>query len=198
MNVVFAVLLIGGLVLVAISSPQSLLSVLLDGTSAAVNLALRLAAVYALWMGILQIVEDSGADRYLARLYRPLLRRMFAGESERTRYLIGMNLTANLLGLGAAATPLGIAAVESMSHGEEAATDNMILFFVMNVTAVSLVPTTVMALRAQHGSANPADILLPGLLSAVLTAVFGVGMVLLVRLVARKIPKRTHRKRCKA
>ena len=197
MNVVFAVLLIAGVLLVAVSSPASLLSVLLEGTASAVTLCLRLAGVYALWMGILQIVEDSGADRRLSVLYRPLLSRLFAGESERTRTLIGLNLTANLLGLGAAATPLGIAAVESMHRGGDAATDNMILFFVLNVTAVSLLPTTVMALLASHGAANPADVVLPSLLSSACTAAFGVLAVWLCRLVARKIPPRIRLLRCK-
>lgn len=197
MNVVFAVLLIAGVVLVTVSSPSSLLTVLLDGTSSAVTLAIRLAGVYALWMGILQIAEDSGAAGKLARLYRPLLSRLFRGESEETKALIGLNLTANLLGLGAAATPLGIAAVESMSRGEETATDNMILFFILNVTAVQLLPTTAMALLASHGAANPSSIVLPSLLSSLLTAFFGVAMVLLCRLVARKAPLRRGLKPCK-
>lgn len=197
MNVVFAVLWILGVLLVAVSAPESLLSVLLEGTSSAVTLAIRLAGVYALWMGVLQIAEDSGAARFLARLYRPLLSRFFRGESDETRALIGLNLTANLLGLGAAATPLGISAVESMSRGEEAATDNMILFFILNVTAVQLLPTTAMALLASHGAASPAGIVLPSLLSSVLTAFFGVLAVFICRLVARKVPLRKGLKPCK-
>jgi len=197
MNVVFAVMWIVGVLLVAVSSPSSLLSVMLEGTSSAVTLAIRLAGVYALWMGILQIAEDSGAARFLSRLYRPLLSRLFRGESEETKALIGLNLTANLLGLGAAATPLGISAVESMSRGEEAATDNMILFFILNVTAVQLLPTTAMALLASHGAHSPADIVLPSLLSSVLTAFFGICAVFLCRLVARKIPLRYRPKPCK-
>lgn len=197
MNVVFAVLWILGVLLVAVAAPESLLSVLLEGTSSAVTLAIRLAGVYALWMGVLQIAEDSGAARFLARLYRPLLSRFFRGESDETRALIGLNLTANLLGLGAAATPLGISAVESMSHGEEAATDNMIMFFILNVTAVQLLPTTAMALLASHGAASPAGIVLPSLLSSVLTAFFGVLAVFLCRLAARKVPLRKGLKPCK-
>lgn len=197
MNVVFALLVVSSLAVLAWTAPQSVLSVLLDGTASAVTLSIRLVGVYALWMGVLQIAADSGLDRRLARVYRPLLARMFRGESERTRMLIGLNLTANLLGLGAAATPLGIAAVESMSHGEDKATDGMILFFILNVTAVQLLPTTVMALRASHGVANPADILLPGLISSCLTALCGVGMVYLCRFVARKIPPRRGHNTCK-
>ncbi|MBQ4443357.1 MAG: hypothetical protein II896_01685 [Clostridia bacterium] len=195
MNVVFAILLIAGVVLLAVSSPSSLLGVMLDGTAAAVSLSLRLTGVYALWMGVSQIAEDSGADRFLAKLYRPLLSRLFRGESERTQALVGLNLTANFLGLGAAATPLGIAAVESMSKGEEVATDNMILFFILNVTAVQLLPTTVMALLVSHGAKEASSIVLPSLLSSVLTAAFGVTAVFLCRFVARKIPLRTRKNR---
>ena len=197
MNVVFAILLIAGVLLMALSDPSSLLSVLLEGTASAVTLSLRLAGVYALWMGVLQILEDSGADRRLARLYRPVLARLFAGESERTRTLIGLNLTANLLGLGAAATPMGIAAVESMRKDGAVATDNMILFFVLNVTSVSLLPTTVIALLASHGSADPSAIVLPSLLSSLCTAAFGLAAVFLCRLVARIVPPRPRKLRCK-
>lgn len=198
MNVVFALLLVAGVLLVAVSTPQSLTSVLLSGTTAAVNLAMRLVGVYALWLGLLQITEDSGLSARLARLYRPLLGRMFRGESERARTLIGLNLTANLLGLGAAATPMGIAAMEALSDGRGVATDNMILFFILNVTAVQLVPTTVLALLASHGAANPAAIILPSLLSSLATAAFGVSGVLLARLVSRKLPLRMRKSSCKA
>jgi spore maturation protein A len=197
MNVLFAILLLSGVTLMAFVSPQSLTSVMLSGTAAAVTLSLRLTGVYALWMGLMQIAEDSGIDRKLARLYRPLLSRLFKGESDRTRTLIGLNLTANLLGLGAAATPMGIAAMESMSHGEDYATDNMILFFVLNVTAIQLLPTTIIALRASHGAANPADILLPSLICSCLTAAFGMICVGLCRLLARKGALRIPSKQCK-
>ena len=198
MNVVFAVLLVAGVLLLALTAPSSLLSVLLDGTSAAVSLSLRLVGVYALWTGIAQIAEDAGLDRRLARLYRPVMARLFRGESERTQALVGLNLTANLLGLGAAATPLGIAAVEGMTKGESAATDNMLLFFILNVTSVQLLPTTVLALLTEAGAKNASSIILPSLISSSLTAVCGVLLVFACRFVARKCPIRMRKNRANA
>lgn len=198
MNWVFGLLTLVGVAVLGFLQPQSMTDTLLAGTSKAVGLCLRLVSVYALWMGLLQIAEESGVSDKVAKLYNPLLNRLFRAESPRARTLIGLNLTANLLGLGAAATPLGIAAVESMSHGEEKATDGMILFFVLNVTAVQLLPTTLVSLRASHGSVNPSDIILPSLVASSCTAVCGVVLVFLCRLVARKIGGRTPKKHTKA
>ena len=186
MNILFGLVALVGLVLLAVRDPQNATSTLLAGTQDAVQLALRLVGVYALWMGILRLASQCGLDRGLAKLYNPLLRRLFRGESAQTISLVGLNLTANLLGLGAAATPVGIRAMESMSRGKEEASDNMILFFVLNVTSVQLVPGTVVALRAQSGSASSAYVLLPTLLCSVLTAAFGVGLCLLCRRLSRR------------
>ncbi|MBQ9145942.1 MAG: spore maturation protein [Clostridia bacterium] len=190
MNIVFGLIVICALVLLCIQNPAATMGYLLEGTSEAVNLALKLVAVYALWMGMLKIAERSGIERGVSRLFRPLLRRMFKGESEHTQTLIGMNLTANLLGMGGAATPLGIKAIESMSKGEDHATDSMLLFFVLNLTSVQILPGTIIALRAAAGSATPSDIILPSILSTLITCVISVVLTYVFRFLWRKMESR--------
>ena len=181
MNTVFVLVVGIGLVLLTIHSPQSIPTYLLQGTGQAVKLAINLTAVYALWLGILHLAADCGLDKSLAKAYRPLLKRLLPRETPGTWALVGLNLTANLLGLGSAATPMGIQAIESMSRGQTKASHNMVLFFVLNVTSVQLMPGTVVALRAAHGSANPSAVVLPTLLCSVLSALLGVGLCCLCR-----------------
>lgn len=185
MNIVFGVVVTVGIVLLAIADPASLPAYLLEGTTQGVNLALKLLAVYALWMGILHLASRCGLDKGIAKLYSPLLRRAFPAESNEAISLVGLNLTANLLGLGAAATPLGIRAMQALSRGQEKASDNMILFFVLNVTAVQLLPGTVIALRAATGSASAASVFVPCLVSSLFTALSGVSLCLLCRVFRR-------------
>ena len=174
MNMVFVLVMVVGLVLLTVHDPQSVPTYLVQGTQRAVRLAIDLTAVYAMWMGILHLAADCGLDKGVAKVYRPLLRRLLPRESPHAIGLVGLNLTANLLGLGSAATPLGIQAMEGMSRGKERASHNMILFFVLNVTAVQLIPGTVVALRAAHGSANPSSVVLPTLLASGLSCLLGV------------------------
>ncbi|MCL2811089.1 MAG: hypothetical protein FWD25_04270 [Clostridia bacterium] len=150
----------------------------------AVSLAIRLAGGFAFWSGLMAIVEDSGLARSLARLLAKPLSRLFpgvpmAGEAGQA---ITMNLTANILGLGNAATPMGLKAMRLL--GGEArdavATDAMCLFLVLNASSVQLLPTSVIALRAASGSAEPASILLPTLIATTISTVVGVAACILL------------------
>ena len=187
MNVVFVLLLGLGVLSLALSNPHSVLPALLDGAKQGVDVCLRLTSVYALWMGLMQVVEESGLQDKLSRAFGRVFGKLFKGESPRTHGLIGLNLAANFLGLGGAATPVGIEAMGSMAGDRGEVSDNMILFFVLNVTAVQLVPTTVVSMRAAEGSASAGDVILPTLVVSVLSAVFGVGLCLVCRAVSRRI-----------
>ena len=136
---------------------------LFDGAKSAVTLTLSLAGVLCLWSGILRVMERVGLSGKLAALLRPLLRFLFpqaAADSEAAAALSG-NLTANLLGLGNAATPLGLKAVQRMKRlsGGDRASNEMCRLIVMNTASVQLLPTTVAAVRSSLGAASPFDIL---------------------------------------
>ncbi len=142
---------------------QAVSAAALEGAGAGVRLAISLAGPMLLWSGLSRVMEEAGLTERLARLLRPILRRLFPDSfrDKRTLGSICANVTANLLGLGNAATPLGIEAVRCMKEraGSERATDEMCRFIVMNTASIQLIPATVATVRAASGCASPFDIL---------------------------------------
>ena len=135
----------------------------LEGAASAIRLALGLAGALCLWSGAAKALERAGGMRALARLARPVFRRLFpqTAQDETAMGYLTANVAANLLGLGNAATPMGIAAVRRMQQrsGSARATDEMCRLIVLNTASIQLLPTTVAAVRAANGAAAPFDIL---------------------------------------
>ena len=137
-------------------------SAALDGAAAAVELCLSMAGVMCLWTGVMELMSQCGISDRLSRLFRPLLRRLFpeASRDSETLRAISANVSANMLGLGNAATPLGIRAVRRMACGcNGRAGDELCLFIVLNTASIQLLPTTVAGIRSALGCAAPLDIL---------------------------------------
>ena len=166
--------------------PAGAVAAALRGAENAVSLSIKMLAVYALWLGVLGVMQRNGVTDFFTRLFRPVTRKLFKEESEETHALISQNLAANFLGIGSAATPLGIRAVSLMQGEKTDATDNAVLFIVLNACGVQLLPATIIALRAQSGSASPSDILLPTVLSTAITATIGVLLCFVKRKARRK------------
>ena len=135
----------------------------LEGVESAVETCLGLCAGVCLWSGLLRLLERGGATGLLSRLLRPLLRRLYPRGSRDPETLTALteNLSANLLGLGNAATPAGIRAAQGLRRQEDGGPPGKELcrLLVMNSASVQLIPITVCALRASAGSAGPFDIL---------------------------------------
>lgn len=174
MNTMFFIMTVASLILLTVVSPDSAFSIMISGAGSAISLAVKLCAIYAIWLSVLDIMQKIGMNRALDKLFSPLTKRLFKGESEKTREFITLNFSANLLGMGSAATPLGIKAMEGMQDGSEKATDNMILFMVINATSIQILPATIIGLRASYGSASASDIILPSLLATLISTVCGV------------------------
>ncbi len=142
---------------------DQLSTALLDGASGAVELSLFLLGSMCAWMGFLRIAEESGLTRLLARCFSPVIDRLFPDyrEEAELKGKICMNLTANLLGLGNAATPLGLSAMKAMAEKEPGPLPSrgMILFVVVNTASLQLLPVNMAAMRASCGSAQPFGIL---------------------------------------
>lgn len=135
----------------------------MEGAASAITLCLSLAGPLCLWSGLAAVMERAGLTEKLGRLLSPLLRWLFPNAAH-DRVALGYltaNFSANLLGLGNAATPMGIAAVRRMQRGCRAgeATDEMCRLIVMNTASIQLLPTTVAAVRSSLGAAAPFDIL---------------------------------------
>lgn len=153
-------------------------SAAVSGASDAVETALSLAGVMCMWTGFMEIANRSGLTDAFARLISPLLRLLFKDlKSTKAKKAISMNIAANVLGIGNAATPMGLAAMaelekENLTKGT--ASDNMCMFTVLNTASIQLVPTTLLALRAAHGSENPFIIIPAVWVTSVLSVTAGI------------------------
>lgn len=137
----------------------------LEGCKSAINLCLSLAGPLCLWAGLAKVMEKAGLTQKLGALLCPFFRKLFPRAYQNplvSGHLTG-NITANLLGLGNAATPMGIAAVKEMHRLQQAPcpNDEICRLIIMNTASIQLLPTTVAAIRSAAGSASPFDIL-PG------------------------------------
>lgn len=149
-----------------------------EGTSAAVQLALSIAGMLCLWTGVMEVMRQSGLADKLSRLLAPILRRLFpqAARDRDTMDSISANVSANLLGLGSAATPLGLEAARRLSRRSQGvASDDLCMLVVCNTASIQLIPTTVASVRAAEGCAAPFDILPAVWLASALSV--GVGIL---------------------
>ena len=161
-------------------------SAAMAGAQAAVELCLSMAGAICLWSGVMTLMDRCGLSRKLARLLRPVLRRLLpsASRDSETLAAVSANVSANLLGLGNAATPLGIQAARRMARNcGGTASDELCLLVVLNTASIQLLPTTVASVRAAFGSAAPFDILPAVWISSLASVTVG---LLTARLLSRR------------
>jgi spore maturation protein SpmA len=142
------------------------------------EISIGLTGVMCLWLGVMRLGEKGGAVDLLARAFGPLLRRLFPGipDGHPATGAIVMNMAANVLGLDNAATPLGLKAMkelQTLNPEPERATDDQILFLVINTSAVTLIPVTILVFRAQLGAADPTDVFVPILIATFCSTLVG-------------------------
>ena len=159
---------------------------LFDGAKAAVEVSLFLAGIISLWLGITKIIEESGLIHRLSSLFRPGVCRLFPSlpKDHPAATSITLNFLANFFGLGNAATPLGIKAMQdlqSLNPEGDKITFEMMLFIIINTASIQLIPFTVIGLLSELGSQNPAVVVLPTILSTALSAAFALGTLFLFR-----------------
>lgn len=150
-----------------------------DSAGKAIELSIALLGIMCLWTGLMAIAEKSGGIRLISRLFRPLLRILFPGipKNHPAMGAVVMNLSANFLGLGNAATPLGLKAMnelQKLNPDKNRATDAMCMFLVLNTAAVQLIPSTVIAIRTDAGSANPVEIITAVWIASICATLAGV------------------------
>lgn len=178
----------------------------IDSAGEAVTLALTMLGIMAMWTGLMEIARQAGLMDRMTRGMAPLLRFLFPGipENHKAKEYITANIVANILGLGWAATPMGLKAMKELAVIErerlakergampddielKKASDEMCTFLVINISSLQLIPVSVIAYRAQYGAVNPAAIVLPGLIA---TLVSTVTAVVFCRIMCRKGRKR--------
>ncbi|MCM1490042.1 MAG: hypothetical protein NC095_04375 [Muribaculum sp.] len=146
--------------------------------SFAFEISIGLTGILSLWMGIMKIGEKAGVISMMSRLVSPLFARLFPGipKDHPAMGAIFMNLSANMLGLDNAATPMGLRAMQEMqtlNKKKDTATDAMIMFLVLNSSGLCLIPVSIMMYRAQGGASNPTDVFIPILLATAIATLVG-------------------------
>ena len=174
MNVVWTSILIIGLIVLMVIDPENAFSVMLDGSNKAIELSLSLWAVYALWLGVLQIIEDTGLDKVFCKVLKPVIGILFKDIDEYTKEQLAVNLASNILGMGNACTPSGINAIAGMYNKEKKLTGNMGLLVIFNTANIQLIPTTIIGIRILHGSAIPSKIIVPTIITSLLSLIVGI------------------------
>lgn len=173
-------------------STQALSDSVISGAEDAVTLVISLCGMICLWSGVMEVAKESGLTDKVARLLSPLLSRLFPDvkrDSKAFSYIC-MNVSANLMGLGNAATPLGLKAMQQLKTDDsDTATDSMVTFVILNTASIQLIPTTIAAMRAAYGSRSPFEIII---------CVWIVSVIALsVGLISSKVCMNTGRRLCR-
>lgn len=159
---------------------EQLSAAVMEGAGSAVSLVIATAGMMSLWTGLLKIADEGGLTKQLARLFSPVLQRLFPDYKSDSPAMkaICMNVTANLLGLGNAATPFGLIAMKEMQKDRldptsKTANNSMVLFVVLNTASIQLIPTFLGTIRMQYGSEAP-FVMLPSIwITSVISLVIG-------------------------
>lgn len=175
----FIMIFLGLVVGVLTGNGEAMSNTIISSIDSTVTFIISLIGLMCFWCGVMKVAEKSGLTEKLAKLMKPVLKLIFkeAAKDEKALGAIVMNITANMMGLGNAATPFGIKAMEEMDRLNKEkgrATNDMALFLVLNAACIQLVPSTVISIRAAAGSVNPGVVVLPAIISTTVAAIVGV------------------------
>ena len=175
----FVMIFLGLIVGIFTGNGEGISNAIIGSIDSTVSFIIGLVGLMCFWCGVMKVAEKSGFTEKLAKLMKPILKLIFkeSAKDEKALGAIVMNITANMMGLGNAATPFGIKAMEEMdrlNNEKGRASNDMALFLVLNAACIQLVPSTVLSIRAAAGSTNPGVIILPAILSTGTAAIVGV------------------------
>ena len=195
MNKVWLILLSLSIIALMFVDPSGVLAGLTSASNRAVKLSFELCAIYAIWIGIFSILEQTGLSKKFSKLLSPLVNLIFGKKnlSDETRQYVSMNISANMLGMGGAATPLGIKAIESMNKDNPdrtTVTYPMTMLIVICCTVLQFLPTSIMGLMSSAGSKNPASIVFPSILASILSTTIGIILVKVTHLISQRRKRR--------
>lgn len=164
-NIIWALFIIIGIIYSLISGNFNVINneILVSGKSA-LNLLLGMLPLLVIWMGLMKVAEEAGIISFISKMMSPILKKIFPSvpNNDPSLGFIASNIAANMAGLGSAATPFGLKAMESLqklNKDKKVASEAMITFLVLNTSGVTIVPTTIISLRLLYGSVNPSVVL---------------------------------------
>lgn len=192
MNKIWIILFISSIIAICLFDPTKVLSGLLTASNNAVKLSFELCAIYAIWIGLFSILEQSGLSQKLSKLLSPIINKIFGKNnlSEESRKYVSMNISANLLGMGGAATPLGIKAIESMqknNKNKNTITFSMIMLIAISCSSIQFLPTSIIAMLSNAGSKKPTSIIPPSTICSILSTTITILLVYLFHFIYKKI-----------
>jgi spore maturation protein A len=179
-NIVWIILILGGFIAAIFNGRLEVVTqAAFDSAKYAVELCFGLIGIYALWLGLMKVADKSGLVKAFSRRMAPALKFLFPGVPVGSAAMgaMTMNILANMLGIGNAATPLGISAMKELqviNRDKVVASDAMCMFLVINTSSVQLIPATVIALRSAAGSANPTEIIGTTLVATLCSTICGI------------------------
>ena len=176
-------MIVSSLFVLVASAPEQALTSMMSASANGVQMCIEFLGLYAIWLGILQVLDDTKLSHKLSHMLRRPIRFIFGKTDPETEKNICLNVSSNILGLGSAATPFGIKAMQGMDKGSELATKGMIMLVIINSTGIQVLPTTVIGLRALAGSTAPSAIIWPTVIATFVPTIIG---IILVKVIYRK------------
>lgn len=190
LNILWPVFIIISIVYAVFSGNiENLNNSIFESTESAVNLTLTLLGMTCMWSGIMEIASKTKIIEYLSNFLRPITKKLFLDLNENSYNNIVMNIIANILGLGNAATPLGLKAMKELqkeNKNKEQLSDNMMMLIVLNTASLQIIPTTVIAIRSSLGSLNPTKIIFPVWISTICAAIVGIVFTKIIIIYTKK------------
>ena len=183
LNFIWAGMIVIGIIYATIQGNiESVTNAALESSKEAITLCLTMLGVMSFWMGLMEVATKAGIVEGLSKLLRPFMRLMFPRlpKKHKANEYISTNIIANMLGLGWAATPAGLQAMEELKKlqeergvNTEIASDEMCTFLIINISSLQLIPINIIAYRTQYGSVNPAGIVGAGLVATMISTLAG-------------------------
>ena len=173
-------MVLSSLVVLCVINPEGCINSMITAGGNAVTLSIKLAGVYAIWLGIIKLVELSKLSDKIAWLLSPVIDWLFGKTDPQTKSYLALNMSTNMLGMGNACTPMGIKAMENLdriNNYQKRASTAMIMLLVINATSIQILPTTIMGLRVTYGSTTSSDIIIPTLIATAISTLVGVVLV---------------------
>jgi len=186
MNKIFTFIFILSLSIMLFTNPDNIMNVIFSATEKAVTLSFSLISIYAFWLGILELCDKTGINHKLAKLLSPIIKKGFDNPSLNTQKEIATNISSNFLGMGNAATPSGIKAMQGLDDGSGKINKAQTLLMLLNTSSIQLIPTTIIGLRISNLSSNATSIILPTILSSIIATACGILLLLLIEKLKRK------------
>ena len=191
MRKIWFIMVTASLCTLLFSNPESSINAIMNAGSDAVTLIIKLLGIYSVWLGIIALVDACGISNKIANLLEPIISWLFGKTDQTTRKYIAMNFSANILGMGNAATPTGLQAIKNLDKQNNSITAStaMIMFVIINTTSIQLIPTTIIGLRQQFGSLSSSDIIIPTLISTTISTILGIFLVKICSKIAKRVKK---------